>query len=720
MNMLVEGLVRFLSRGRLSVFLFHAVPHRSPEIPQDFTLQQFEEMLHFIRQHFDVIPLDDAVVSLKAGRLKSRVACLTFDDGYPSWATGVAPLLQTNNLHATFYITTGQFSGLPMWHERVARAISAFHGSKLEMAGFGLPPLPMEGLVQRRQSFSIVEQFLKYQNLEDRDVLLNALEHHCGVRVDTVSRMSIEELRVLASMGFAIGAHTHSHPILSLCEPAQAAHEIASVREDLEALLATSVKSFAYPNGRPMADFNSEHVAIVKAAGYHHAVTTDWGAATSRTSVFEIPRFTPWGPSAARMAMQVARNLMTKPRQVDRVPLSQPRKILLVENGAGFGGAVIALKSLVSNVDSKQAQYHIVTNTPIPDLDTLPAVKCVYLLPDRSFDARKFAERLRLSLPKWLHAPVLFGVGRLDDLINRLPYLVRLAMRVRSLRPDIVHGNNEPNSNREAMLLSRLLNIPYIQHVRGPIANTRIAPWLLSAPAAFVPVSRWLAGDLLMRGVPSRRIRQVYDGVDMSRSGKVSRNLREELGLSTDVFIVGMIGMLVPWKGQDLFIDAVSRRGLDVDNIVYLLFGDTPELGDSNYASKLKQQVSRLGLDGKVRFMGRQTGLMLLMSQIDVVVSASTEPEPLGLVMIEAMANGCAFVAPAFGAATEVIDDGSTGFLFKPKDADDLARALDRALNSRKQDPDLPDRAQRRVSTQFSPKRCVEHTLRVYATIPLP
>ena len=383
MSMLVEGLVRFLSRGRLSVLLFHAVPHKSPEIPQDFTLQQFEQMLHFIRQHFDVIPLDDAVASLRTGRLKSRVACLTFDDGYPSWATGVAPLLQKNNLHATFYITTGQFFGLPMWHERVARAISAFHGNKLEIAGFGLPPLAMDGLIQRRQSFSIVEQFLKYQNLEDRDALLKALEHQCGVRIDTVSRMTIQELRMLASMGFAIGAHTHSHPILSLCEPTQATHEIASVRENLEVLLATSVRSFAYPNGRPMADFNSEHVSMVKAAGYHHAVTTDWGAASSRTSVFEIPRFTPWGPSAARMAMQVARNLMTKPRQVDRAPPSRPRKILLVENGAGFGGAIIALKSLVSNVDSQQVQYYVVTNTPIPDLDALPAVKCVYLLADR-------------------------------------------------------------------------------------------------------------------------------------------------------------------------------------------------------------------------------------------------------------------------------------------------------------------------------------------------
>src|SRR5690554_1410907 len=101
--------LHWLTRGRLSVFLFHAVPLRSPSVLPDFDLPQFEAVLDFIRKRFQIIPLDDAVLAMQRGNLPPRAACLTFDDGYASWLEGVVPLLERENLHATFYITTGQF-----------------------------------------------------------------------------------------------------------------------------------------------------------------------------------------------------------------------------------------------------------------------------------------------------------------------------------------------------------------------------------------------------------------------------------------------------------------------------------------------------------------------------------------------------------------------------------------------------------------------------------
>lgn len=720
MNPFVDLSLRLLSRNRLSVFLFHAVPQASPDIPQDFTLGQFEEMLHFIRRQFNVVPLDEAVKAMKNGKLAARTACITFDDGYPGWTRGVAPILRQANLHATFYITTGQFAGLPMWHERVAQAINAFKGQNLHITGFGLPPLPMRGLEQRRHAFSLVEQFLKYQTLEDREALLSMLELQSGVLPTAVPCMSEAQLKELASMGFGIGAHTHRHPVLSLCDRQQAIVEIASVRESLTSLLNCKVDSFAYPNGRPLSDFNSDHVEIVKAAGYRHAVTTDWGAANPQTSPFEIPRFTPWGPTRGRMTLQIARNLLIHPREVESIRRKRPPKVLVVENGAGFGGAVIALKSLLASVDSAQASFDVVSNMPVPGLQELTAVKQVKVISDRSFDARRLARRMQTARPAWLRSMLLFSVGRLDDLFNRLPYFTKLAWHVAKLQPDIVHGNNEPSSNREAMLVARIFRKPFVQHVRGPLTPTRMAPWLLTSPAAFVPVSRWLAGDLLVRGVPGHRIRQVYDGVEMdSLDESPPRDLRSDLGLSPSTLLVAMVGMLVEWKGQDQFIEAVGRLRHEELDIAFLVFGDTPEYGDVDYARRLQNQVATLGLEKKVHFMGRQQGLTRLLPQIGVVVSASTEPEPLGLVMIEAMANGCSFVAPAFGAATEVVEDGVTGFLFTPRDTASLANTLEKAIRQFQPHGEMSNQARSRVVHRFSPERCSDQTMRVYKTVAL-
>lgn len=718
MTPLINFALRVLSRNRLSVFLFHAVPHTSPEIPREFTLGQFEEMLHFIRRHFNVIPLSDAVNAMKNGKLSARTACITFDDGYPCWISGVAPLLKKANLHATFYITTGQFKGLPMWHERVARAIVGFKGQSLDIIGFGLPPLPMHGLKQRSEAFSIVEQFLKYQTVEVRETLLLMLEMQAGVLAGEVPCMNESQLKELAAMGFGIGAHTHSHPILSLCNRQQAVTEIGSVREILSGMLKCKVESFAYPNGRPGTDFNSEHVEIVKSAGYLNAVTTDWGAANPNTSPFEIPRFTPWGPSKARMALQMARNMLIQPREVGISLTKKPPNVLVVENGAGFGGAVIALKSLIASVDITQANFCVISNINMDGLEKLAAVREVKVISDRGFDTREWARNVKAVAPAAFQPMLLFSLGRLDDVFNRLPYFVKLAWYAMKVKPDIVHGNNEPSSNREAMLVAKLFRIPFVQHVRGALAPTRMTSWLLTSPAAFVPVSRWLAGDLLIKGVQGHRIRQVYDGVDMcTNTVDPLPNLKAELKVEPHTILVAMIGMLVQWKGQDLFIDAVSKIQSLPSNIVFLIFGDTPDHGDKRYAEKLQEKVIALGLQKKVIFMGLRTDLKRLLPQIAVVVSASTEPEPLGLVMIEAMANGCSFIAPAFGAATEVVEDEVTGYLFTPRDTLSLSVTLHKAIVRYEEDGKLSQLAKRRVEKAFSPEQCRDQTIQTYKTI---
>lgn len=718
MSPLIDASLHLLARNRLSVFLFHAVPRVSPEIPRDFTIDQFEETLHFIKKRFNVVPLDVAVNAMKSGRLKPRTACLTFDDGYPTWINGIGPLLEANGLHATLYITTGQFSGLPLWHERVARAINAHNGHNLEIYGFGLPPLATGSIIEKRRAFSMIEQYLKYQTLHDREAMLQTLERHCKVDASDVPRMTVEQLKTLSNLGFAIGAHTYSHPILARCDNDQAFLEIASGRESLRGLLGIPIDSFAYPNGRPGVDFNGDHVAMVKAAGYRHAVTTDWGVAHAGTSPYEIPRFTPWGPTPDRMALQVTRNLLSLPRKTPRPSSGEATNVLVVENGAGFGGAVIALKSLLENADPVRTRFHVVTNIPIQDIQGLPALAGIKIMRDRLIDTRRIASYLTRYSPLAVRKSLLFLVGRVDDLVNRLPYLVRLAWHVYFLQPDVVHGNNEPISNREVMLVASAFRRPYVQHVRGALSGARLSPWLLSRPSLFVPVSRWLSGELLRLGVSGHRIRQIYDCVKIGDDEATSDvNLRSELGLAPDTTLVGMVGMLVPWKGQDLFIEAVSQIITDGganSSVAFLLFGDTPEHGDASYKEKLRALTQKLELQGIIRFMGRQSGLVGILPQIDVVVSASTEPEPLGLVMIEAMASGCAFIAPAHGAATEVVEEGVNGFLFKPRDVQDLARVLKKVIRYRRDAGALSKAERYRVIEQFSPKRCAEVIMYAY------
>lgn len=307
-----------LARGKLSVFLFHKVPcHQDPLLPQDIDLVAFERLLDTVISSFNVISLDDAVIALRHDNLPPNAACITFDDGYTSWINGVVPALHKRNLHATFYITTGQFNGRPLWHERIANVVGKCTLPTLSIDNSVTIPLPIQTMQQRATAIQQLEGSLKYLTLSARNERLLALEATAGVAATQVQVMPITDIRTIRSMGFGVGAHTNDHPILVYCDDATAAREIGRTREELIGIIGDTVTSFAYPNGHPFADFTSRHVDMVKRAGYVSAVTTQWGVATGMTSQYQIPRFTPWGNKPLNIAWQLSRNLLTKPICVD-------------------------------------------------------------------------------------------------------------------------------------------------------------------------------------------------------------------------------------------------------------------------------------------------------------------------------------------------------------------------------------------------------------------
>jgi len=306
-----------LSKDKLSVFLFHKVPQQcDPLVPADVNMTRFEQLLDHTFSKLHVLPLEEAIGRLQTGTLPRRAACITFDDGYPDWLAGVAPALRRRNLHATFFITSGQFDGVPLWHERILAAVRRLPGPSLDLGIPFLPAQPVGSIDERRRQVQRLEQELKYLTLFRREQILMQLEAEAEVRSADVPVMSEAQLRDLHSQGFGIGAHTALHPILDYCDPDEVEREIGGARERLQAIVRGPVNGFAYPNGRPYADFSRLHVDAVKRAGYRYAVTTHWGVADASTSPYQIPRFTPWAERDWHVTFQLVRNLMTEPMQV--------------------------------------------------------------------------------------------------------------------------------------------------------------------------------------------------------------------------------------------------------------------------------------------------------------------------------------------------------------------------------------------------------------------
>jgi len=153
------------------------------------------------------------------------------------------------------------------------------------------------------------------------------------------------------------------------------------------------------------------------------------------------------------------------------------------------------------------------------------------------------------------------------------------------------------------------------------------------------------------------------------------------LTLPAGVPIVGLVGRLQPWKGQDRLLKAqalLRDRGIAMHLVI--VGGDAWGLS-SEYAASLPGLVSSLGLDDAVTMTGQVPDAGPYVEQFDVLVNAS-DPEPFGIVLLEGMSRGVAVLGVDSGGPSEFLQSGRTGILARSGSPEDLADGLEQLLVS--------------------------------------
>lgn len=300
-------------RARLSVLIFHRVlPEPDPIFPGEIDVPRFDAICRWVRQWFNVLPLDAAVSRLQRGTLPARAAAITFDDGYADNHDHALPLLQRHGLPATFFIASGFIDGGCMWNDGVIDAVRRCRTPHLELAGLADLPderLAVDSVPAKRAAIARIIGAVKYLPVAQRLEIVATLRRRAGVDDRPGWMMTSEQLRAMRRAGMQIGAHTVTHPILARLDRATALDEMRRGRDFLESTLQERVGLFAYPNGRPGTDYSEESVAAAREAGFDAAFTTAWGAASQNTDMFQLPRFTPWDQGQARFGLRLAGNL---------------------------------------------------------------------------------------------------------------------------------------------------------------------------------------------------------------------------------------------------------------------------------------------------------------------------------------------------------------------------------------------------------------------------
>ena len=294
-------------RARLSILIYHRVLETAdPLLKGVVDAAQFSWQMRLLAEHFNVLPLEQAVLRLRQGTLPARAVCITFDDGYADNASIALPILKSYSLNATFFIATGFLDGGRMWNDTVIEAVRGLTEGSVDLSAIGLTKYSIHSDVDRLDLIKRILQ-LRFQAPEDRQKITDYLSSLVSKLPDNLM-MTSEQVQKLHRSGMGIGGHTVNHPILTHLDDAIAQQEIATNKEQLESLINAPVTLFAYPNGRPGEDYDNKHADIVRELGFSAAVSTAWGVANNSSNFWQLPRFTPWDRTPARFMARLMLN----------------------------------------------------------------------------------------------------------------------------------------------------------------------------------------------------------------------------------------------------------------------------------------------------------------------------------------------------------------------------------------------------------------------------
>ena len=298
------------AKARLSILIFHRVlTEPDPLFPDEMHARRFDEVCGWLKSWFNILPLDAAVVALKAGALPARAACISFDDGYADNCQVALPILQRHGLTATFFIATGFLDGRRMWNDTVIESVRSSELPNLDLSMLGLGCHRLGSIDDRRAAISSLIGQIKYLPVNERINVTQQVARLARARLPNNLMMTSQEVKSMRNAGMQIGAHTVSHPILARLSRDEAHQEIQASKLFLEQLLGEPVGLFAYPNGKPGEDYLPDSVDVVRELGFDAAVSTKWGASCTGDDVFQIRRFTPWDRTKLRFGARLLFNL---------------------------------------------------------------------------------------------------------------------------------------------------------------------------------------------------------------------------------------------------------------------------------------------------------------------------------------------------------------------------------------------------------------------------
>lgn len=373
----------------------------------------------------------------------------------------------------------------------------------------------------------------------------------------------------------------------------------------------------------------------------------------------------------------------------------QPQAILFIHHANDMYGADIGLLHSVNSLD-RSKYYPIV------------------ILPSDMPTGMLSSELERLGL-EYHFAPLGILRRKYLTLLSIFPLLLELWKGIAYVRSTARKRNAALVYINTLVAVSggiggRLAGVPVLWHVREIVSMPRSVRWVLykilgACADRIVCISRAVR-DSLLKEAPNLASKSgvIYNAVSATTGNGAVKHvgLREELDVPQSAQLVGMVGRISHWKGQEILAEAASMVLLNHPELHFVAVGSY-FADQSQYLKELESKIRSLGLDKRFHLADYRSNVTDVYRALDIFVLPSRKPEPFGRVTVEAMMQGRAVIATNHGGTCELIQDGVTGILVPPSDPKSLADAINLLLSN----PALRERMGRAAAADAEQKFCL-------------
>lgn len=284
---------------------------------------------------------------------------------------------------------------------------------------------------------------------------------------------------------------------------------------------------------------------------------------------------------------------------------------------------------------------------------------------------------------------------------------------VQSERIDVVHTHMS-RAHTFGVLLKWLTGVPVVAtaHNRYLQLHWRFNDFVIANSQATERYHR------RFNLVPAQRIRTVYcfvDGQRFEATGERDRlQIRRELEYKGNEYLLGVVGEVIPRKGQWYLAQALPELTRRIPELRVLL------VGRYHRSERYVQQMRRLqvgsGLYRKVRWLGRRTNVHQYMAAFDQLLVTSIE-EPFGLVAVEGQLSGTPVIATRTGGLPEIVQDGRNGLLIPPRSPEAIVAAVERLYQDRQLAAALVQAGREDAQRRFDPRDLTTGVIDVYQEV---